>query len=392
MKTMSRKFAIAVCTFVLMLAWIAIPNTNRTIEAHANSIVVPDQYSTIQTAINHADDGDTIFVKSGTYYEHVVVNRTVALVGENKDTTIIDGSYVGVVVNVTRDGVGISGFTIRRSGATWNIGGPPYGAGIYMRNVIDCSISGNKLTQDAAGIQLEYGADGNVITNNTMTDVGLGFGTLDASWNSFTGNNVTSNDRGLGVNVNSDYNIISDNRVTAPEWVIALHACHYNNITRNYIANGQIGIYLPDSSDNRVYHNQIVSNTQQASLQGFPSHLNYWDNGCEGNYWSDYVGTDSDGDGVGDTSYIVDSNNVDHCPLVNPYWNAADINHDLKVDLKDVYTTAKAYGSYLGHPAWNPHCDINEDSTVDLKDYYTVCKNYGKTYLPRCQRLMRGAL
>jgi hypothetical protein len=56
-----------------------------------------------------------------------------------------------------------------------------------------------------------------------------------------------------------------------------------------------------------------------------------------------------------------------------------DINGDGKVDLKDVYAVAKAYGSFPGHPKWNPNCDINNDNKVDLKDYYTTCKNYGKT-------------
>jgi pectin methylesterase-like acyl-CoA thioesterase len=41
-------------------------------------IIVPDQYPTIQAAVNSANDGDTIFVKAGTYYEHLVVNRTVS--------------------------------------------------------------------------------------------------------------------------------------------------------------------------------------------------------------------------------------------------------------------------------------------------------------------------
>jgi hypothetical protein len=55
-----------------------------------------------------------------------------------------------------------------------------------------------------------------------------------------------------------------------------------------------------------------------------------------------------------------------------------DVNGDKKVDLKDVYAVAKAYGSFPGHPKWNPVCDINNDNKVDLKDYYIVCKNYGK--------------
>jgi hypothetical protein len=60
--------------------------------------------------------------------------------------------------------------------------------------------------------------------------------------------------------------------------------------------------------------------------------------------------------------------------------NEGDINGDGKVDVKDVYTVAKAYGSYPSHPYWNSLCDINHDSKVDLKDYYIVCKDYGKTY------------
>jgi parallel beta-helix repeat protein len=55
-----------------------------------------------------------------------------------------------------------------------------------------------------------------------------------------------------------------------------------------------------------------------------------------------------------------------------------DVNGDRKVELKDVYAVAKAYGSVPGHPRWNPLCDINKDGKVELKDYYTTCKNYGK--------------
>jgi len=363
---------------------IEVNNTDRyPLISPFSGIVVPDQYTTIQAAINQANDGDTVFVRAGTYYEHVVVNRTVALVGENRDTTIIDGSYVGIVVNITRDGVNISSFTIRRSGTTWNIGGPPYGAGIYMRNVTDCTISRNKLTQDAAGVQLEFGADGNVIANNTMTSVGLGLGTFDASWNSFACNNITSNGRGLGLNVNSDYNVIASNRITALEWVIALHACHYNNITDNYVANGQIGIYLPDSSYNRICHNHIVNNKQQASVEGFPSHFNYWNDGYPsgGNYWNDYAGVDADRDGLGDTPYVIDGNNIDNYPLY-PLWSPADVNHDLKVGILDVVRITAVYGMTSSSPNWDPYADIAQPyGKIDILDVVVCTSHYGEKYL-----------
>jgi len=73
-------------------------------------------YTKIQDAINASKDGDTVFVYSGTYYENVVVNKTINLKGEDKDLTIIDGGGIGDVVRVIADWVNISGFNITGSG------------------------------------------------------------------------------------------------------------------------------------------------------------------------------------------------------------------------------------------------------------------------------------
>jgi hypothetical protein len=56
-----------------------------------------------------------------------------------------------------------------------------------------------------------------------------------------------------------------------------------------------------------------------------------------------------------------------------------DVNGDGIVDLKDVYIVGKAYGSYPGHPKWNPAADLNGDLKVDLKDFVIVVSNFGKT-------------
>lgn len=76
-------------------------------------IVVPDDYATIQEAINNANEGDIIYVTSGIYYENVVVNRTVVLIGENRYATIIDGNKTGDTFHVIANNVTISNFTIR---------------------------------------------------------------------------------------------------------------------------------------------------------------------------------------------------------------------------------------------------------------------------------------
>jgi parallel beta-helix repeat protein len=84
-----------------------------------------------------------------------------------------------------------------------------------------------------------------------------------------------------------------------------------NNISRN-AANGIYGYY---SGNNKFFHNNFIDNTNQIYAVGESS--NIWDNGAEGNYWSNCNATDNDTDGIGDTPYTIDANNQDNYPLVH---------------------------------------------------------------------------
>jgi len=98
----------------------------------------PADFRTIQEAINAASQGDTIYVYNGTYYEQVVVNKSVSLIGENKYTTIIDGNYTGNAIEVTASNVNVTGFTMQKSGTVY------LGCGIYVHDGSDGNkISGN---------------------------------------------------------------------------------------------------------------------------------------------------------------------------------------------------------------------------------------------------------
>ncbi len=79
-------------------------------------------FTTIQAAVNAAAGGDTIAIHAGTYYEHVTVNKTLALVGAGADQTFVDGSGTGRVFEVTADGVSFSALTIQ-NGSTSGAGG-----------------------------------------------------------------------------------------------------------------------------------------------------------------------------------------------------------------------------------------------------------------------------
>lgn len=108
--------AVIILLLVLSLILVSIPEL-EIVEAESRTLVVPDNYSTIQEAIGGASEGDTIFVKRGTYHEHLQIDKSLSLVGEDRETTIIDGDNVGQVVKITAcDRVNMTGFTIRNSG------------------------------------------------------------------------------------------------------------------------------------------------------------------------------------------------------------------------------------------------------------------------------------
>jgi parallel beta-helix repeat protein len=116
-------------------------------------------------------------------------------------------------------------------------------------------------------------------------------------------------------------------------WGITLTAdADFNNVTGNQIAGNKYGIYIFGSSNNLLFHNNFVNNRRhvnidlpydvddapQSPVPSAPPSVNAWDNGKEGNFWSNYTGTDADGDGVGDTPHVIDADNVDRCPLSEP--------------------------------------------------------------------------
>jgi parallel beta-helix repeat protein len=96
----------------------------------------------------------------------------------------------------------------------------------------------------------------------------------------------------------------------------------YINILDNNLLNNDYGMWVTASSNNIFYHNNFINNVWMPLIDD--STNNTWDNGYPsgGNFWSDYNGTDLNGDGIGDVAYIIDANNKDRYPLIFPIvWN-----------------------------------------------------------------------
>jgi parallel beta-helix repeat protein len=120
-------------------------------------------YATIQEAINANEtlNGHVIFVDAGTYVENVVVNKSISLIGADKFNTVINGSYIGNVMNITASNVKITGFNIQKSGTVYPNCGIYLGEGTTGNNV-SCNI----IINNYIGIQFEHSSNNTLAENN----------------------------------------------------------------------------------------------------------------------------------------------------------------------------------------------------------------------------------
>jgi len=277
-------------------------------------IKVPQDYPGIQHAVDEANVGDIISVSAGTYYEHVCIYKNNLTLLGESRESIINGQGKEAVINVTSINVYISGFTI---------------------------------TNGTYGIYIEK----------------------------------------------SSGNIIQENSIVTNEIGILLVSSHENIVKSNEITCNTCGLFLCASDNNIVYHNNFVNNIRQVYVFHSVSRWNdVYPSG--GNYWSDYEGMDNycgpgqdklGSDEIGDIPYVIGCDNEDHYPLMKPVSNpfgmhdgVGDVNGDGKIDWKDLFEFAGAYGAKYGQPAYDHRCDFNEDYIIDFRDLYILATSYGK--------------
>jgi len=245
----------------------------------------PADFQTIQEAINNANSGDTIFVFNGTYSEHVVINKSISLFGQNQTTTIVDGMGNGTVVTVIADNVTINDFTIRNSGERYVYGEPAIWCGImvggYEMPVNYTSISNNTLKDNYIGVFLYYALNGTLrannienntsgvwlisyganVVNNTVSHNDRGLVTQGLVWSNVSHNAIESNE-GVGMHLDSCFSSVLDgNRVERNGWGIDVAESADLTLKRNDLADNQHGFGIFGNSLTSYMHNIDSSNT-----------------------------------------------------------------------------------------------------------------------------------
>jgi len=241
---------------------------------------------------------------------------------------ISTGRYTGSIeidvdgIIIERDDIVVdgAGYTLEAIFPTFEMG-----AGIILWDRSNVTIKNLQIRYYATGISIDNSSNSNIRGNKITANAAVGFKLQSTSnENNIFGNNITGSIGGIEFHGNSSNNSVYENWIVDNADGMNFHNSYNNSIYDNVIAfNRNSGIFLQFSAQNKFFRNDIVENEEQViCMYG----TNIWDNGSVGNYWSDYNGTDKDGDGIGDEPHHIPTfqiptgvdYGVDNYPLVEP--------------------------------------------------------------------------
>jgi parallel beta-helix repeat protein len=282
------------------------------------------------------------------------------------DSRVTNNNESGITLEYGCANNVISGNRVESNG--WGIGvGDDSNNNVVSKNEVAANVK--------HGVSFGYHSIGNAaIENHVAKNGGSGifFSTIQDS--NVTGNNVTLN-KGCGIGFGYGPNgLVRQNYISKNSVGIWISNAEANTITFNSVAENAVwGIELEGShKNNMIHHNNFINNAADQGIQARIAEIwiypglnkphrpgetvepprlvggaaNVWDNGKEGNYWSDYTArypnASMQGDsGTADTPYFINENNMDRYPLLNP------------VDASEVPDGPAVEPSPTGHPPKN---------------------------------------
>jgi parallel beta-helix repeat protein len=339
----------AVAFMLVLLGTLVLQFNVQPVRADPKTIVVPEEYPTISEAVTHASSGDTVFVQSGIYHENVWIDKSLLILGEDSENTVVigeGGANSGNVFTLAADSITVSGFTIRS--VDYAVASQ-YANGVNIEGD-NCTVQGNNISNTFWGVLCAIQSSTSITQNNITRNLKEGIRFYGGSLNTISGNYIGGN-KASGVAIEGYSNVISRNTVINNTRGIGLGSSYSvvfgnliadngesgiyfagsnNTIAANHISNSGWAIYFPSffgaPNGNKFIHNNFVDNSQNVYVSS-TYNVNYWDDGAEGNHWSNYAtenpdAKEVDDSGTGDVPFVICANNVDNHPLINPY----DIN------------------------------------------------------------------
>ncbi len=280
-------------------------------DGNVNILHVPLNFSSIQAAVNNASSGDIIIVAPGVYKENLIISKSLTLIGEDRDTTTIDGSGVGDAISVKSDSVTIRDLTVmsNETGVRGN--------GIVIDHQRGILVDDTLLAGTYYGLSLAF-CSNSIFSNNVIINNTFGIELINTNNNVFSNNTISGNDNGIAFDYINNLNVFTGNTLSN---------------------NGEGAVIRQSSNRNSFYHNnfydEITIETEEP---------NFWSRNGEGNYWSTYEGQDlysgqyqneTGSDGIADEPYLVGEKNRDDYPLMGVFseFNIAKGNETYRVNI-----------------------------------------------------------
>jgi parallel beta-helix repeat protein len=199
----------------------------------------PNNYTAIQEAIDHASSGDTVFVYHGFYAENIVIRTSIHLLGEDTNSTIVDGMVLDTVVSISADNTVLQGFTLQHAKNDIQH------AGVEISPANNVQVSQNNIQDNGwLGISIHGPGTSKVtISSNIIRNNSYGVYCLDCPEMIVSANNISNNGEGLYLIGSSESQIIN-----------------------NTVVNRGLGLHIERSFDLLLYGNWVVDNANGAYI------------------------------------------------------------------------------------------------------------------------------
>ncbi len=273
-------------------------------------------YETIASAVENASEGDSIHVLPGTYNESIVISKSIDLIGEGADRTIMDGNGSRSVIRIEADNVNVSGLRVNHSGDIAD------NALILLDGVRNCRINNTELTNGEYGILLSNSAD-SVMAENTARSVNVGIMVSDSSDSHLIDNDCSQIRTGISLSGSSGNEIASNTCNDCADDGIYLYYSNENSIRDNTCeSNDDYGIYIYKSQFNTVNSNICDQNHDD----GISVYYSPWNtvlvNICDENWYSgigisNSEGCTVEGNDCRDNDYGISVSYSDHTKVAN---------------------------------------------------------------------------